>query len=151
MTVYGNSMFPFIQNGDVITLSPWGKQSPQIGDIVAYEQAGAEKLIIHRLIQENQEWYILRGDNCSQPDEVVPRSHLLGILTQIKRKDKTKSVRLGKTKNLITWLSRNNILSLMQFFFHIPTRLKNLVQRLIPKCSSNLLISNLGRDDDKKY
>ena len=56
-------MEPFIKNGETVLISSliYWFQKPQIGDIVAFRDAG--KIFIKRVTRINQEGYFLQGDN----------------------------------------------------------------------------------------
>jgi signal peptidase I len=131
MSVYGISMAPFIRSGDVITLSPLDGQPPQIGDIVAFEQAETKKLIIHRIIRKNQNWCEMKGDNCSQSDRIISIKSLLGTVTNIEHKSRHANFGISKAKRWIASLSRRNILQRLQKIIRLPITLsKSLLGKL---------------------
>jgi len=131
MTVFGNSMFPFIRNGDLITISPNDEMLPEVGDMVAFEQARNQKLIIHRLIRKEEKKFVMKGDNCQDEDEAVPISHLLGIVTQVERKNRVRNFGISQFKICATWLSQMNILHKVQVILKLPIKFMKFPYRKI--------------------
>lgn len=68
MIVYGNSMLPTIEPGSIVIT----KKVPDyyIDDIVSYTQSeeGIEKVVVHRIIDEADDGFIIRGDNNRKND-----------------------------------------------------------------------------------
>ena len=131
MTVFGNSMSPFIRNGDLLTLSPIEDRKPEVGDIVAYEQARNQKLIIHRLIRKEKNWFVMKGDNCQDEDEGVPDSHLLGIVTRVERKNRVRNFGINQFKMMAKWLSQKNIIIKVKTVLSVPIKLLKCTFRKI--------------------
>ena len=71
--VHGWSMTPFIRDGDVVTIAPIGPVAPRLGDVLAVELAHGSLLVIHRVVRRVDRGWLLRGDNATAPDGVVPR------------------------------------------------------------------------------
>ena len=75
----GNSMEPQFNFGDLVLL----RQSSgyQIGDAVAYRNADLERYVFHRIIREENNRFILKGDNNAWEDDYAPGiDELLGKL-----------------------------------------------------------------------
>ena len=102
----GFSMDPFIRDGDVITVSPLGEDSPGLGDVVAFVQREIEKLVIHRVIRIKANSYFMKGDNTTGADSPVPRANLLGLVTRVERGRKRVFIGLGPERFLIALLTR---------------------------------------------
>lgn len=137
MTAYGQSMLPFICNGDRVTIAPFGSKSLSIGDIVAAERPGTKSLVIHRLVNENNGSYLIKGDNCVHSDgEVLPK-HIVGMVVDITRNSKSANFGIGKAGKWIAWLSQRNLLSLIRMGVHFPIRVKNRIIRFF----------HIGRND----
>ena len=58
VVVSSESMEPTLKVGDIVVLS---HRDPQIGDVIVYQHG--DILIIHRLVGEEQGYYITKGDN----------------------------------------------------------------------------------------
>jgi signal peptidase I len=91
----GNSMYPFIQKGDVCHFISCNPQQLKKGDVVLfYSKSG--HLIAHRFfysISINQEeQYHLKGDTNLGFDQPVPSDNIIGKLDKIQRNDKSKRV-----------------------------------------------------------
>lgn len=132
MTVYGESMMPFLRNGDVVTISPLEGRPPQIGDILAFEKPGARKLVIHRLVRKCEYGYELKGDNCRRPDETASEFHLQGVVAQIERNNRKKTLGTGKSKRWIAVLSKINLFYWFHRFIQISIKSVKVVLQMIP-------------------
>jgi len=64
--IEGSSMFPVLKNGDKILAKDLDWRNARIGDILAYERPGEEKLVVHRLVKKivknDQILFITQGD-----------------------------------------------------------------------------------------
>ena len=52
-TVRGFSMFPFIRDNDVLTITPGATRLGRLGDVVAFVHPGNGRLAIHRLVAKS--------------------------------------------------------------------------------------------------
>ena len=68
--VSGNSMEPNFHFGDLAIVRP--AETYQIGDIVTYQNPELGKPVIHRIIELDQDRFILKGDNNSWIDSYQP-------------------------------------------------------------------------------
>ena len=77
----GNSMYPLIELEDKLLLL---KTNGSIGkyDIVIYKVK--DRYVIHRIIDEKEDEYIIRGDNCINK-EYIKKDRILGYLDKIYR------------------------------------------------------------------
>jgi signal peptidase I len=105
----GFSMDPFIRDGDVITVSPLGENSPGMGDVVAFVQREIEKLLIHRVIRIKANAYFMKGDNTKGVDSSVPPANVLGLVTRVERGRKRVFIGLGPERYLIALLTRRGL------------------------------------------
>ena len=107
----GWSMLPFINNGDVIILTPIAKQPPRIGEVVAFIHPETGNLIVHRIVGQKGSTHLFRGDaNTDQADGLIPIQNLLGRVSQIERNGRRVWLGLGPERVLIAWLSRMGLL-----------------------------------------
>lgn len=121
----GHSMYPFINDGDVIIISPL-LSSPRIGDVVAFINPETGRLAIHRVIRKKGDTYLIKGDNISEAYDIVQKENILGFVTKIERNGKKFSVGLGPAKVLIAFLTRKSLLNRIRMsplsFLLIPVR-----------------------------
>jgi signal peptidase I len=76
MYVQGNSMFPFICNGDKILLAPAESETLRLGDIVlAKTQIG---VILHRVIELQENLIVLAGDGNTKQVEHASLDEVFG-------------------------------------------------------------------------
>ena len=114
----GFSMFPFICNGDIVTVSPFSN-AIDVGQAVIFTQPRTQALILHRVVGKKANNYIIKGDNALAIDAAVPGQNILGYVSGLERKGRRITLGLGKERYLIVFLSRTRILPL---FFRL-TRL----------------------------
>ncbi|MDP3880054.1 MAG: signal peptidase I [Dehalococcoidales bacterium] len=88
---HGNSMAPFIRNGDIIVVEPARADELHIGDIVFFRRYGGRH-VVHRLVAryENSDSLVLttRGDNLGYCDAPVLPEQVLGRVIRIESKDR---------------------------------------------------------------
>jgi signal peptidase I len=112
----GFSMFPFIREGDFITISPFKSSSPRLGDVVAFHPPETQKLFIHRVIWKKGDSSLIRGDNAPSADGFLPRANILGRVIRLERNGKRVYLGSGPERYLIALSNRVNLLSpLVQF------------------------------------
>lgn len=106
----GYSMSPFIKTNDVLTISPI-KKKPGIGDIVAVKHSNNKRLVIHRIVGRKNSSFLIKGDNNENSfDGYFPEKDLIGIVTEIKRKNKIIKNYIHPVNYIIALMSRTNIL-----------------------------------------
>jgi ribosomal protein S18 acetylase RimI-like enzyme len=103
MTVNGRSMFPFIRDGDVVEIAP-APPKPTLSSVVL-AQLPDGRYPLHRLVAQRGAAWLLRGDNNSAPDGVVPHENLLAVVTRVERNGRVVRLALGRSGQWIGWLS----------------------------------------------
>ncbi|TAJ15533.1 hypothetical protein DMA11_01175 [Marinilabiliaceae bacterium JC017] len=81
----GNSMFPFLRQGDVLLVDPVSLREVQVGQIVVFKDC--RKIIAHRLISKNQDSFLCKGDGLFKNDLWMREKSLLGVVIARKRKN----------------------------------------------------------------
>lgn len=114
----GNSMSPFIKNDDVITFCSINSKPIRVGDIVAFLHPTYNNLIVHRVIAINSGNFLFKADNANKPDGWVNHDHIIGIVINVERNQKTIKFGLGQEKRLISLLSRFNCLGISIRIIH---------------------------------
>ena len=88
---HGISMRPLIRQGkDSVTVGAWDK-TPQVGDVIFYRRPDGQ-FVLHRIVGEDKNGYILCGDNQRILEHGVKPEWIIGILTAVSRKDKVLEV-----------------------------------------------------------
>ncbi len=101
----GNSMHPFVRNGDTLTLAPI-RRRPRVGDIVAFIHPFRANVVVHRVIEVRKTACLIRGDAASPGcDGWVPFDRILGRVVRIHRETKAIFFGLGPERRLIAFLS----------------------------------------------
>lgn len=107
----GWSMAPFIQDGDVITVSPLRQTQAGIGEVVAFVRPSTGNLVVHRVVAYINAVPYIQGDGVAdQTDGMIPAENLLGRVTRIERNGRRVWLGLGPERFLIAWLSRARLL-----------------------------------------
>jgi signal peptidase len=76
MSVVSDSMEPVLHRGDMLIITGGNYN---VRDIVIYYNQQLDKVIVHRIIEETDDGFIIKGDNNAVPDSgIVSREHVLG-------------------------------------------------------------------------
>jgi signal peptidase I len=122
-TAPGTSMWPFIKNGDVITVSSYTTPLIRLGEVVAFVNPNNERLVLHRVIYIIHESYLIKGDNTPEADGWIDRKRILGRVTRVERTGIVVHFGLGFERVVIAFLSYHKwlvpILTPMRRIFHI--------------------------------
>lgn len=120
----GFSMSPFIRHGDMVTVEPLRGRDLCVGDVAAFLRSGAgtERLVIHRVVAEEDGALVLRGDNCSEPDGPIPRASVVGLVTRVERRGRGVRGALGRGGRWIAWFNARGWLLPLKTVLHIPWR-----------------------------
>jgi len=102
----GMSMFPFIRNGDVATITPLGPGDPRLGDVVAFLQITNSSLTLHRVVGAEGHRYELRGDSAMQSDGMIPVENILGKAVRVERHGRDVRLGIASGNRAIAALSR---------------------------------------------
>jgi len=80
-TAKGNSMSPFISDGDTVLIKPCGS-SVHTGDVLLFRQSDSA-LVLHRLIKKSGRGVITRGDACVIDDGLTRFEDIIGRAVRI--------------------------------------------------------------------
>lgn len=106
----GVSMTPFVKDGDVVTVEPFGNTSPRLGDVVAFLEPRGRTLAVHRLVGREGDHWFARGDNLAWVDGLIAKADILGRVRRIERGGKTVHWGLGPERVIIAYLSKRRLL-----------------------------------------
>lgn len=68
--IEGNSMEPMLHANDLAVVR--SKSAYDVGDVVAYRSAELDRLVLHRIIEREDERFVLQGDNNDFVDSAQP-------------------------------------------------------------------------------
>ncbi len=128
-TSKGTSMLPLIKEGRDLLLIKRKDEKPKKNDIVLYKKAG--KYILHRIIKVNGDRYVLCGDNQIIADPDVREEDIFGILTGLKRKEKTLDFKSASYRiYLFFWC---DLFFVRKLYFRLRSMIGSLRRNLIQK------------------
>lgn len=138
-TARGSSMFPFIRDGDVITLGPVRPLHPasgrvaRVGDVVAFRHPETDRLAIHRVVGRRSGALLVRGDNCAAPDGLVALEAVIGRVLRVEREGRIVALGRRPERLLIAWLARYGALVPLLSLLHRvgPASLRRRVSRAL--------------------
>jgi signal peptidase I len=122
----GSSMYPFIKDSDYITISPLTSCHPRLGEIVAFINPVTKKLVVHRVVGRKKDNYLIKGDNNSEHDGLIPKANILGYVTKVEKEGNTIFFGSGLERVFIAFISKKNFL---QPTLHLAYRLIRLIIR----------------------
>jgi Peptidase S24-like len=103
----GWSMSPFIKDGDVITVAPLRGRDPRTGEIVAFLHPAAGRVAVHRIIRAAPGAFLVRGDNTHEPDGLLARDRILGVVTEVRRDGDRVRGLSGRWPRIVALFSRS--------------------------------------------
>ena len=106
----GGSMYPMIENGDVLTVAPLGRRVVSPGDVVEFRHPGHGGLRVHRVVGRRNGAYLVQGDGLAEPDGWIPRENILGRVTEITRQGRRIHFGLGYERFAIALANRWGVL-----------------------------------------
>ena len=116
----GNSMRPFIHEGDMLRIRPLRSHEPEVGDIVAFIQSDTGLFVVHRVVKKSGYNFLVKGDNVSGVIDCVTKDEMVGKIIKIGTNSNRLQVSgLGKYKKIIAFLSKTDIVKrIMAFKLH---------------------------------
>ncbi len=121
-TVHGRSMWPFVRDGDVVTIEPIRRRPPAVGEVVAVRHPRGANLVIHRVVGVDPGGWIVQGDACAAPDGVVPTGQVLGRIVAVERGGSPVRLGTGPSGPWVAALSRGGWLRRVQAALALPRR-----------------------------
>ena len=107
----GFSMTPFIRDQDIITVYPAKNKKVGVGDVAAAVNALTGSVVVHRIVAEKQEGFVLKGDNCQRPDGVFAPGRVLGVVKMVERNGRQVWFGGRGGKRVVAFLSRTGMLN----------------------------------------
>lgn len=142
LTVTGDSMWPYVRDGDMVLVSHDGSQI-QPGDIIVLWQAG--RLLIHRTIfvlgDKGHPTFFTKGDNAPHFDPPASAEEIIGRVLMLKRAEQLVSLHttrwrtmgwLISTTTLVdAWLATHGSTLKQRFLGPQPNRLTSLLRQIL--------------------
>jgi signal peptidase I len=90
LPAYGDSMFPYIQQGDLCRFTPCNPAFIRKGDVILFSSDSGQ-LIAHRFVQKktikNKQLFVFKGDTNLGFDQPVEQERILGRLVSIEKQN----------------------------------------------------------------
>ncbi|RQW11781.1 signal peptidase I [candidate division KSB1 bacterium] len=106
MRAKGFSMYPFIKEGDLVTLGRIDLARIRVGDVIALPHPEEGKLIIHRVVRIDRDHLKTKGDHNPVSDGWIERESILAIVLRVQRTEKEVKQAHVVVQRLIVLLSR---------------------------------------------
>jgi len=113
----GSSMFPFIRDGDVVSIVSLPSRTPRLGAVIAFRRADPAVvyrayLVVHRLVRRTRRGFHFLGDNNCRGSTEGPldRSSLMGEVARVERRGMRVRFGLGPERILIALASQTGLL-----------------------------------------
>ncbi len=94
LQAYGQSMFPFIRDGDMVHIEPVGPDTPKLHDVVIFQGPG-NRTVLHRVIRKDVHsggvTLTTRGDGVMRASERVDAARVLGWVSGVERRGRVVS------------------------------------------------------------
>ena len=127
----GTSMRPLIRaHKDIVVISRVQKPL-KVGDVPLYKKDGADKLILHRIIDIAPDGtYIIRGDN-TYSKEYIPQCDIIGVMTALYRGGKYIDCKTSKLYKV--YIKVNRFLYPVRYLWKVKIRpiLVKIVKKII--------------------
>lgn len=127
----GTSMRPLIRaHKDIVVISRVQKPLKE-GDVPLYKKDGADKLILHRIIDIAPDGtYIIRGDN-TYSKEYIPQCDIIGVMTALYRGGKYIDCKTSKLYKV--YIKVNRFLYPVRYLWKVKFRpiLVKIVKKII--------------------
>lgn len=123
----GVSMLPLLKTRrDTIVVKKKTERLKRL-DVALYKRG--EAYILHRVLRQTDTGYIIRGDNC-YADENVPESAVIGVLTEIFRKNK--HIICDTDEKYIRYANRRiKTYKIRRFFVLLKMKIRRLAKKIL--------------------
>ncbi len=102
LTIVGNSMFPFIMDGDRVLIKDEDFEKLKCGDVITYRINN--NYITHRIIHKFNGYLLTKGDHLYFPDHYIERNSFVGKVIIIERKNKKRDLNQRKYR-IMNWFT----------------------------------------------
>jgi ribosomal protein S18 acetylase RimI-like enzyme len=126
-TVRGFSMHPFVRDGDVATFEPLSGE-PRVGEVVAVALP-AGRMAVHRVVDRTPGGWVVKGDNCPEPDGVFGEGEFVARVVRVERDGREVRLGLGDEGRWVAAASRSGWLGRARWARNGPRRAAGKVLR----------------------
>lgn len=116
LKLYGGSMFPYIKNNTEVIIRKNEFNKINIGEIVIFETS--KKNIAHRVLKNNNQYLITKGDNEFNNDGMVSEKQYIGSVVGIIKNQKIKYLKYNIFSENYLFAKLSYILSSLNRLFY---------------------------------
>lgn len=116
MCAKGMSMYPFIRNGDVLTLVR--PKTIRVGDVVAFAHPEDGRLIVHRVTARSGRLLTVKGDFTWTADGRLDEKQILAVVVKVERKGRIIKPASLFVRKMLAFLSRPARIARMRLLFY---------------------------------
>lgn len=80
---FGDSMFPLLQDGDIVSIKKVKFKHISVNDIICFKRS--RNLITHRVIYKTPRYIITKGDSNTSSDGKIKKSQIIGKVNKVRR------------------------------------------------------------------
>ena len=82
INIHGASMLPMLrQNRDLVTLRRYDGGGLHKYDVAMYDIGGAQRKVLHRVVEVGDGCYTFLGDNCDVKEYPIPEQAIVAVMT----------------------------------------------------------------------
>jgi len=143
--VTGQSMFPFLKDGDVVTIRKASSPSLRVGDLLFFKNHQGLP-VLHRLVRKRRlvngsTVLQTKGDRLVSMDEPIPEGRVLGRVLSIQRKNGSQNAKPADMTSHF-WMTTNCIIA-------VTSPVCSLICRLLNSPWSRGTLSSLRATNDQ--
>ena len=101
--------------------------TPHVGEVVAFILPDTGRLAIHRIIRRLGHGWLMRGDNCPEPDGVIRDENVIGRVIRVERQGHPVRLGLGMGGPWIAALNRGTGLARLKRLWTSPRRTASFI------------------------
>jgi len=144
---HGSSMYPFICDGDILTVKQVEYSALKVRDIAFYRSSD-ERLIVHRIVgkklQNNKLMLLMRGDSVFNNDGWIYSDQVLGKVVSIQRDKKFIQLDQGGLLRPIMYFW-NKLYPLGPFSFYLTLKSRKGLSWLLRRLQTLKIYRNIAR------
>jgi hypothetical protein len=100
-------------DNDIVTVAPLNGRLSYVGLAVAFIHPIKSSLVIHRVIRQDSNAALIKGDSVFGSDGFIPHKNILGMVTKIERSNRDVHFGMGHGSSLALFFNKTNIFAML--------------------------------------